>query len=111
MTYTSNHRCSEHKQFLKVPGVSFKRLLPRRVDDLRKHGEAVSTERDRVQEELTEAQERLTAQAAELLQARDDVAKEQTEKRNVRLLYRVSHTAPRYGLRIHMWVLGLGLWS
>lgn len=58
--------------------------MPRRVEDLRRQGAAVSAERDRLQEELTEAQERLTVQAAELQQARGDVAKEQSEKRHVR---------------------------
>ena len=57
----------------------------RRVEDLRRRGVAVSAERDRLQEELTEAQERLTAQAAQLLQAHEDVVKEQAENRQVRL--------------------------
>lgn len=64
-----------------------------RVEELRKTEAAANAERGRLQEELTEAQERLTVQtaerdalAAELQSARFATGKEQSENRQVQAL-------------------------
>lgn len=66
-----------------------------RVEELRKTEAAANAERGRLQEELTEAQERLTVQtaerdalAAELQTARSTTGKEQSEGRKVQSLGR-----------------------